>query len=327
VNVGIIGAGNISDTHARAARAAGLRVVGVFGENRDKARQLAARHEAAVFDTLETLLGHPALDLVMIGSPSGRHAEQARAAARAGRHMLVEKPLDISTARIDALLTEVARAGVTLGVFLQDRLKPAIVSLRQRLNAGEIGRPLLATGTIKWFRPPEYYAMSRWRGTWALDGGGALMNQGIHTVDLMVFLLGPVRRVCGFVATQFHQIEAEDTATAVFEFASGTLGTIEATTAAAPAQPRRLEIVGTGGTLVLEGDDLAGTSGAPPENATSPAVSDVTAHERIIVDFVDAVRHGRAPVCDGHEGRRSVEIVEAVYRSAREGATVVLRPN
>ena len=128
----------------------------------------------------------------MIGSPSGCHADHAIAAARAGCHVLVEKPLDISTARIDELIAEVTHAGVTLGVFFQDRLKPDVVEMKRRIEAGEIGMPLVATGEVKWFRPRDYYSSSRWRGTWALDGGGALMNQGIHTVDLLLHLLGPV---------------------------------------------------------------------------------------------------------------------------------------
>ncbi len=349
MNVGIVGGGNISDTHARATRAAGLRVAGVFGDNRAKSRQLAERHGATAFDTLDALLSTPSLDIVMIGSPSGCHAEQATAAVRARRHTLVEKPLDISTARIDALLADVERAGVTVGVFFQDRLKPDVVAMKRRIEAGDIGTPLLATGEVKWFRPPEYYAASRWRGTWALDGGGALMNQGIHTVDLLLYLLGPVRRVSGLTATRFHEIEAEDTVTAMLEFVSGALGTIDATTAAFPGRPRRLQIVGSAGSLLLDGDHLSesgagpglsalsdsevlkgegspavATSKKPAENTTSPVVSDASAHQRIIEDFVDAIRNSRPPVCDGREGRRSVEIVEAVYRSAREGKAIAM---
>jgi UDP-N-acetyl-2-amino-2-deoxyglucuronate dehydrogenase len=329
VNVGIIGAGNISETHALAARAAGLNVAAIFGDNHHKAKCLAARFDAVACDTLERLLHHPSLDLVMIGSPSGCHAQQATAAVRQGLHVLVEKPLDISTSRVDALLDEVARAKVTLGVFFQDRLKPDVVSLKHLVDTHQIGTPIIATGEVKWFRPPDYYATSRWRGTWALDGGGALMNQGIHTVDLLLYLLGPVVRVSGLTATRVHKIEAEDTALAILEFASGVVGTMEATTAAYPGQPRRLTIVGSAGSVTLEGDALTvigpgfspAASGAPPENASSPLVSDFSAHQRIIEDFVDAVRGRRPPICDGHEGRRSVEVVEAVYRSAREGVT------
>ena len=312
MNVGLVGGGNISGTHARAAAAAGLTIAGVWGGNPDKSRALAERHGAASFPTLEALLAHPPIECVMIGSPSGLHASHAIAAARAGRHVLVEKPLDISTPRIDRVIEEVDRAGITLGVFFQDRLKPAIVEIRRRIDAGEIGTPLLATGEVKWFRPREYYSSSRWRGTWALDGGGALMNQGIHTVDLLLYLLGPVMRVSGVIATRYHAIEAEDTATALLEFANGTQATIDATTAASPGSPRRVRIAGTNGSLVFE------------DEATTAAVSDALNHQRIIEDFIAAIRDNRPPVCDAREGRRSVAVVEAVYRSARERQPVDL---
>lgn len=325
MNVGLVGGGNISDTHARAALAAGLQLVGVCGDNHTRVREFARRYGIVAYDTLDALVLQPSIDMVMIGSPSGCHAEQARTAALAGCHVLVEKPLDISTASIDKLLHKIERTGVTLGVVFQDRLKPDVVAMKRQIDAGDLGTPLLATGEVKWFRPPEYYAGSRWRGTWALDGGGALMNQGIHTVDLLLHLLGPVARVSGLVATRFHAIEAEDTATAMLEFENGALGTIDVTTAAPPGRPRRLQIVGSAGSLVLEGDHLHATGAGSVENASSPVVTDVSAHVRIIEDFVDAVRSGRPPICDGAEGRRSVEVVEAVYRSAREKRPIDLR--
>ena len=329
MNVGLIGAGNISDTHARAAIAAGLRIAGVYGDNRVKARQMADRYGASAFATLESLLAHQALDMVMIGSPSGRHADHGIAAARTGRHVLIEKPLEISTARIDALIGEVSRAGVTLGVLFQDRLKPDVVEMKRRIEAGEIGTPLLVTGEVKWFRPRDYYSSSRWRGTWALDGGGALMNQGIHTVDLLLHLLGPVVAVSGVTATRFHEIEVEDTATALVEFVNGAQGTIDVTTAAPPGSPRRVRIAGTAGSLILEGDRLIDSiDGRPvsqaPENAASPVVSDVSNHQRMVEDFVEAIANRRAPACDGAEGRRSVELVEAIYRSARERRAIAV---
>ena len=304
MKVGLVGAGNISDTHARAARAAGLDVIAVAGDNRDKTRQLAARYGAAPFDSFDLLLRQP-IDIVMIGSPSGCHADQAAAAACAGKHVLVEKPLDISTARIDALLREIDRAGVTLGVFFQDRLHPDVVAMKRAIDGGDIGTPILATGEVKWHRPAEYYANSRWRGTWALDGGGALINQGIHTVDLLLHLLGPVAHVGGRTATRVHRIEAEDTAVVMLEFVNGALATIQATTAAHSAQPRRVEVVGTKGTVVFS------------ETATSAAVANERPHQRIVEDFLDAIRDRRPPICDGYEGRRSVEVVEAVYAHRR----------
>ena len=327
MNVGLVGAGNISDTHARAALAAGLQIAGVYGDNHAKARQLAERFGAAAFSTLDALFAHPSLEMVIIGSPSGCHAQQAIAAARSGRHVLVEKPLDISTARIDRLLKEVTRAGVMCGVCFQDRLKPAVVDMKRRIDAGEIGTLLVVTGEVKWFRPPEYYSTSRWRGTWAFDGGGALINQGIHSVDLMLYLLGEIRSVSGLTSTRFHEIEAEDTATVLVEFVNGAHGTLDVTTAASPGAPRRLRITGSKGSLLLEGDQLLDASALPgsmPENAVSATVSDASAHQRIIEDFVDAIRGGRRPICDGAEGRRSVAVVEAVYRSAREKTPIAL---
>jgi len=273
--------------------------------------------------------------MVAVGSPSGLHGEHATAAARRGLHVLVEKPIEITTARVDALIAEAARAGVTLGVIFQDRVKPDIVRLKEVVDAGELGRPILASARVKWYRPPEYYGGSRWRGTWALDGGGALMNQGVHTVDLVLWLAGPVRRVFARAAAKLHRIEVEDTAVAVLEFASGAFGTLEATTSAYPGYARRLELTGSEGTAILDGDqlDLAGvrhvsdtsltpvrhrsdTSQAPPVNASSPVVADVSAHRRVFEDFIRAVSEGRPPLCDGTAARASVAVIEAIYRSS-----------
>jgi UDP-N-acetyl-2-amino-2-deoxyglucuronate dehydrogenase len=335
MNIGIIGAGNISDTHVRAALAIpGVRLRAVFAPSLVKASALASRAGALPFDDFERFLSHGPLDLVLIGSPSGRHAEQAIAAAGHGIHALVEKPLDVSVARIDALIAAAERHKVQVGIFFQDRLKPAIARVQQMVAAGGLGRPVLIAGRVKWHRTPEYYGGSRWRGTLALDGGGALINQGIHTVDLMQWMFGPVSSVAAAVATRVHDIEVEDTAAAVLTFASGALGVIEAATSVFPGYARRLELTGSEGTMIIEQDSLVAANlrdGAGPaidiaDGGSSPAatatVSDATPHQRVIEDFIDAVRTGRAPACDAREGRRSVAIVEAVYRSAREGRTV-----
>lgn len=307
MRIGIIGAGGISNTHVRAAGSIdGVSVVAVYGANVEKTRALADSAGAVAYGELDAFLSHP-MDMVAIGSPSGLHGDQAIASARRGLHVLVEKPLDINTTKIDSLLSEAKRAGVSVGVFFQERMVPEVAALKARLDGGEIGAPLFGHGQVRWYRPPEYYAASRWRGTWALDGGGALMNQGIHTVDLLLWLLGPVVRVTGRTATRLHAIEVEDTAAALLEFANGAIGTIEATTAAFPGFPRRLEITGMKGSLVHED---------PPRPAV---VADATPHRRVLEDFIDAVRSGRQPACDGLEGRRSVAVVEAIYRSSQSG--------
>jgi UDP-N-acetyl-2-amino-2-deoxyglucuronate dehydrogenase len=338
VRIGLIGAGNISDTHARAAAAIpGVAVAAVVGLNPEKTTALAERYGATPYSNLAAFLAHRPMDLVAIGSPSGLHAQQAAAAVQQGLHVIVEKPLDIDTDRIDALIAAADSARVKVAVFFQDRLKPATVELKRALTEGRLGTPVMASGRVKWYRPPEYYAQSRWRGTWALDGGGALMNQGIHTVDLLLWLFGPVARVRAATRTRLHAIEVEDTAVGILEFESGALGVIEATTSAYPGYARRMEVTGAEGTIVMEDDrivrtDLRSSSGggtaaaaAITESAASPVVSDASAHQRIIEDFIRAIQSGSPLACDASEGRRSVAVVQAIYEAARTGTTVIPR--
>lgn len=337
VHVGLIGAGNISATHARAVSAIpDARVAAVFAPTRERAIRLATEYNAAAFESLDTFLDHRPMDMVAIGTPSALHSEHGIAAARRGLHVLVEKPIDVTVLRADTLIAEAASAAVTLGVLFQDRLKPGVQRMKALVDTGRLGTPILATAHVKWYRPPSYYADSRWRGTLALDGGGALINQGVHTVDLLLWLFGPVRRVFGRTATRLHGIEGEDTAVATLEFASGALGTLEAATSAYPGYSRRLELTGSEGTLLLDGDELVAVdlrgsheSGAgrpvdPPVSASSPVVADASAHRRMFEDFIHAVATRSAPACDGREGRRSVELIEAIYESARSNRPVNL---
>src|SRR6266851_9303634 len=192
-HIGLIGSGNISQTHARAARAIpGVQVSAIYGTNPQGVSRLAAEHHAKPFTDFAAFLAHKPLDLVILGTPSGLHAEQGIAAAQHGLHVLTEKPIDISTKRADALIEAAKQSGAKLGVIFQDRLKPGLRQLKQWLDQGLLGKPLFVDARVKWYRPPEYYANSRWRGTLALDGGGALINQGVHTVDLLLWLLGDV---------------------------------------------------------------------------------------------------------------------------------------
>jgi predicted dehydrogenase len=243
--------------------------------------------------------------------------------------VLTEKPIDVTLAKGEALVAAAERAGVRLAVLFQDRLKPDLVRLREFIAAGGLGRVLLASARVKWHRPPEYYSGSGWRGRSALDGGAALINQGVHTVDLLLWLLGDVARVKGLTATLLHAIESEDVALALLEFASGAVATIEATTAAWPGYPRRVEITGSQGTVVVEGDRVTAADLRSPApglvsigdeglaSAASAVVADATPHRRMIEDFVRAIETGAAPACDGREGLRSLAVVEAVYGDAR----------
>ena len=323
----MIGAGNISATHVRAlAGIAGVTLAGVYGPRLERAQAVADIGGGRGYDSPERMFAAESPDMVIVGTPSGLHGEHAAAAVRHGIHVLVEKPLEISVARVDALIAHASERGVTLGVVFQDRVKPGVRALKAAVDAEPFGRVALIRAQVPWWRPPEYYRDSQWRGTWALDGGGALMNQGIHTVDLLLWLCGPVTRVSGKAVTRCHDIEVEDTAVAILEFASGAIGTLEATTCAYPGRPRRIEISGAAGTAILDGDrfapDAQPAADAPPQNVASPVVSDVSPHRDVIADFIEACRRRRPPVCGGLDGRRSVQLIEAIYASSRLGRPI-----
>jgi UDP-N-acetyl-2-amino-2-deoxyglucuronate dehydrogenase len=336
VRFGIIGGGNISATHAKAAVAAGAEVAAFYGRDAEKTLRLAREHGGTAYEDLERFLLHDGLDAVIVGSPSGLHGDHACAAARLGLHALVEKPLEISTTHADELIADCDRAGVKLGVIFQDRTAPDLAWLKRLIDDGGLGTPILASARLRWYRPPEYYSASSWRGTRAMDGGGAVINQGVHSLDLLLWLLGDVNRVYATTRTALHDIDVEDTAVACFEFAGGGIGTFEAATSAYPGSPRRVEMSGSNGTVLVEQDRVVSVDlRTPPPplpvreevnanpSSTSAVVSDIRGHQRVIADFIAAIADDRSPLCDGRDGRRSVALVEAIYRSAQTGAATV----
>jgi UDP-N-acetyl-2-amino-2-deoxyglucuronate dehydrogenase len=336
IHIGLIGGGNITETHARAARAiSGVEIVAVHGTNPQNLARLCREHGGKPYQDFDAFLAHRPMDLVIIGSPSGLHATQGIAAAKNGLHVLTEKPIDISTARADALISAAKQARVKLGVIFQDRMKPDIRRLKQWIDAGVLGKILLVDARVKWYRPPEYYSGSKWRGTLGLDGGGALINQGVHTIDLLLYLLGDVTRVQAYTATLLHKIEAEDTALAILEFANRATGVFHATTAAYPGYPRRVEISGSEGTVILEHDRIIAADlrkvpsdfavsaiGDRNKSGSSAAVTDVRGHQAVIEDFIRAIQQNATPVCDGAEGRRSIALVEAIYKAGRNPSRI-----
>ena len=343
-HLGILGGGNISRTHLRAAMEIdGVKVAAVCGQNLAKASQLAAEVGAVSYQNPAEFLDHRPMEVVLIGSPSGLHAEQGIAAAKRGLHVLVEKPIDIDVDRTDQLIEACEIAGVKLGVFFQDRVAPDLQKLKSVINSGALGSPILMSASVRWYRSPEYYEKSQWRGTRALDGGGALMNQGIHTVDLLLWLCGDVCSVWSRAITALHRIEVEDALVASFQFASGAIGTLEAATSCFPGFSRRIDLTWSQGTITIEDDKIKsvdlrepieGLSAAPrqagdeglrsDERATSPVVSNTQGHRAIIEDFIQVIGSDRLPLCDGREARRSVELVNAIYESARSGVAVAL---
>jgi UDP-N-acetyl-2-amino-2-deoxyglucuronate dehydrogenase len=330
LHVGLIGGGNISETHARAATAIpGVEVSAVYGTNAEKIRQLCGTYGGTAYDEFDEFLNHKPMDMVVIGGPSGLHAAQGAAAARRGIHVLTEKPIDISTERADQLISAAKDSSVKLGVIFQDRFKPDICLLKRHIEDGAIGKPLIIDASVRWYRPPEYYSGSKWRGTLALDGGGALINQAVHTVDLLLWLFGDVHRVQAKLATTLHAIKGEDTAVALLEFANGATGTLLATTAAFPGYPRRIAVSGTNGTIILEHDRIVAAdlrdsvrglsvklSPKEVENAGSPVVTDFSGHQAVLEDFIRAIQENGTPRIDGCEGRRSIALIEEIYRAA-----------
>jgi predicted dehydrogenase len=331
LGIAVVGAGVAARYHARAVAAVeAARLVAVCRS--DPGRRAAAEAEFGVpcETDFETLLARDDLDAVCLCTPSGLHAAQAVAAARAGKHVLVEKPMALSTADADAMIAACRDARVCLAVTFQRRTEPVYVTLKDALAGGRLGQVVLGTVSVPYYRPPSYYAGAAWRGSWALDGGGALMNQGIHLVDLLVWLLGDVLEVTGARATLAHPIEAEDALTATLRFAGGALGAVTATTAAAPGFPHRLEVYGTRGGAQIEGESVVrwenergqSVAAGPPAGAGAGASATgigTTAHARIVADFVAAVRDRRPPLVDGEEGRRALAVVLAIYESARTG--------
>ena len=335
IHIGLIGGGNISETHACAAREIpGVEIAAIYGTNAANVARLCQQHGGKAYQDFDAFLEHRPLDMVVIGSPSGLHATHGIAAARRGLHVLTEKPLDVSTERADALIEAAEECGVKLGVIFQDRLKPGLTQVRECIRKGDVGNIMLIDARVKWYRPPEYYGRSRWRGTFALDGGGALMNQGVHTLDLLLWMFGNVARVQSCSRTALHAIEVEDTVVASLEFASGAVCSLLVTTAAYPGYPRRLEITGTEGTVIIENDravaadlrtprtGLIGRDAPSDESAASPVVTDARGHQAVLEDFIRAVRHNTTPACDGQEGRRSIQLIEAIYRAARNRKSV-----
>jgi UDP-N-acetyl-2-amino-2-deoxyglucuronate dehydrogenase len=334
---GIIGAGTIAAVHADAI---GLlpdaRLAAVTDVAPGAAQAFADARGCAAEPSVDDLLARDDVAVVCVCVPSGLHAEVGVRAAKAGKHLVVEKPLDVTLEAADRLLAAAREAGVALTVMSQHRFDPGVIELKRMIDDGALGALVLGEASTKWYRTQQYYDRAAWRGTWAMDGG-ALLNQGIHYVDLLRWCMGPAAEVTAVCTTQAHAIEVEDTALAIVRFASGAVGTISATTAAYPGFPQRLEITGTEGTVTVEDGRLvrsalrggeavaAGCSPAATRSAAAdPASLDVAVHAAQLADLLAAVDEGRQPAVSGESGREALEIVTAVYESSRAGRPVTL---
>ncbi len=334
---GIIGCGVISKWHADSIEKIDeAKIVGAFDTRIESARKFAEERNCEAFETLEEMLAREDIDIVCICTPSGLHAKLAVEAANAGKHFIVEKPMAITKKQVIEMIDAVEKNKVKGAVISQLRFTPSIQRAREAIQNGELGRIILGDVYMKYYRSPEYYASAGWRGTWEMDGGGALMNQGIHGIDVLQYLVGPVVSVSGVCKTLTRDIEVEDTANLIVEYASGAIGTIQGTTSVEPGYPRVIEISGTRGTIVIKEDviirwDVDGKELSedqiPKGNANSfrnPAGFDIDNHRRQIKDLIDAIKEGREPMVNVYEGKKPVDIILAAYESSQTGKKVLL---
>lgn len=331
--------------HCRAIQSApNARLVAVCDVDEERLQPAADEYDCLAYSSLTELLANDEIDVVNIATPSGSHTEVGVQVAAAGKHMIVEKPADITTARIDQLIAAVEGAGVKAAGIFQSRLDPLNMAIRQAIADGKLGGLIGVHGHLPWYRKQSYYegAHGSWKGTWAMDGGGSLMNQGVHTVDLLQWLAGRVESVMGMFGVFGHEIEAEDQSVALLRFANGALGTLYTTTCAYPGRDQRITIYGKSGSFVkregaleswkIEGDD-EGTEEAQmlerfgdkkdkSSGSADPMAVSFNGHTQIIMDMVEAVQQDRQPMITLHSARHAVEIINAVYESGRTGREV-----
>jgi UDP-N-acetyl-2-amino-2-deoxyglucuronate dehydrogenase len=350
----IVGCGMIARFHARAiAEIPGAKVAALVSRTPANAHKLLDETNTPacpVFTSVEQAVRAPGVDAVIITTPSGAHLEPAVVAAAAGKHVVVEKPLEITGERCDRIIAACEKHRVKLCTIFPSRFGDANVALKAAIEEGKFGRLTLGETACKWWRTQQYYDEGGWKGTRALDGGGALMNQAIHNVDLLLWMMGDAVQVSGFTATLAHErIEVEDTAVAVLRFQNGALGVIQATTSVHPGYPKTIAVHGDRGSAVIEQDDVLRWDFTPETDAdravkerfalgraggVNPRVSGGAAdpkaishegHRRQLADFVEAIRDDRPPRVDGREGKKAVVLITSIYESDRTGRVVQIK--
>ncbi|WP_377351656.1 Gfo/Idh/MocA family protein [Pontibacillus salicampi] len=336
----LIGCGVISRTHAEQISAIeNAELVAVVDRNEAKMKRLAAEYNVDGYVDYHEMLKREDIDVVNILTPSGMHSDMAIACANAGKHVITEKPMDVNIEKAHAMINVCKEQGVKLAVISQHRFDPATVQVKRAIEEERLGKLILGQAAVNWYRSQEYYDSGEWRGTWELDGGGALMNQSIHTIDLLQYLMGPITQVEAKIATLTHErIEVEDIAVATVRFANGGLGTIVGTTSAYPGLSARLELFGTTGSAKIEDDELLqlfvkpDSSNSTPEDAINlasqqsgdaatgsadPGAIAGNAHRLQIEDMIEALEAGREPIVNGEEGLKPLEIILSIYESAQ----------
>lgn len=341
---GIIGGGVIGPTHAEAIAAQpDATLVAVADIIPGKARKLTDKYGGTPYDDVQSMLDNEQLDVVTICTPSGLHGKLACQVMRSDRHVIVEKPMEITHEAIEEMLRVQQEHHVKLAVISQHRFDPATIQVKRLVDEQAFGRIVLCNVIIPWWRSQAYYDSGAWRGTWQLDGGGVLMNQGIHTIDLLQWLMGPVKSLFAYTDTLAHRMETEDVAVAVLRFKNGALGSIVGTTGAYPGLATRIELLGDRGSAIIEDDTLsdlhlarddqqeAGPYGSTPTAHTpialgaagTTAASNVQTHTLQFADMIRAIREDGTPLVDGNAACIPVDIILGIYESARTGKEVV----
>lgn len=323
LGIGIVGCGVISYQHAQSILdTESAELVAASSRTEKNRKKFSKRFKVPMFSSYDELLERDDIHAVSICTPSGTHLEFGIQAAEAGKHVIVEKPIEVSVERGQGLIESCERHGVKLAVIYQNRYSEAVLKLKDAVDSGKIGTPVMARGSVKWYRAQDYYADSGWRGTLDLDGGGALINQSIHTLDLMIWILGGLKSVFGLKGTLTHSgIEAEDNLVASLKFANSILALFEASTSIIPAQPRTIEINGSKGTAMLKGNEFS-LSFDEEEYSENGNKNEENFHTKQFREIVQAILKDEQPPVSGAEALQSLAAVEAIYDSCREQTAV-----
>jgi UDP-N-acetyl-2-amino-2-deoxyglucuronate dehydrogenase len=326
---GMIGTGAIAGHHAKSIKNLdNCELRAVCSSSSSRAAEVAEKFGVDGFSDLDEFLSRDDIDIVCITTPSGKHLEPALAAARAGKHVLTEKPIEVTLDRADQMITECRSNGVKLGCIFQNRFSPDYIQLKEAVQKGLLGKLIMGNAYIKWYRDEAYYSKSSWKGTIKGDGGAALINQGIHTIDLLLDIMKDVDSVYGQVKTVVHDIEGEDVGAAILNFKNGAIGTIEGGTSLFPGYPERLEIFGEKGSIILEGGQITEwkikgekekkSNFTQTSGSSDPMAVDFKMHMEQINDMVNAVLEDREPLVNGEAARKSLELILAIYQSSKE---------
>ncbi len=336
MRVGIIGTGAIANKHAQAYANIGYEIAVCSNRNPQRGRDFAARFHTRFVERWQDVCADPTVDFVDLCTFPDFRLPVVELCAAQRKHVQVQKPMAIELATARKMIAVAQQASITIGVVSQHRFDDSSQFLKRAIAGGRLGRILEADAYVKWFRPAEYYARPA-KGAWQVEGGGALINQGIHQVDLLLWMIGPVRSVCAdWRLGALHRIESEDMVNALVHYESGALGVIQAATAFYPGYPERLELHGTKGTAIISGDRLTSwdveddaasslkhevppLQGAGKSGASDPMAISLTPFERQFLDFGRAISDGRAPLVSGEDGYRALELVQGIYRSCRDG--------